>query len=75
MRDLQGAAEQGKAKMHHQRDLSSAEMRSLLAEVNERGISGAFDAIAKAYYAGFTQGYEQRAADDKKRMLQEAMHG
>lgn len=68
MRDLNRAAEAGCELMNSRRDLKVEDMRMLLDEAKAGGKDGLFQSIRKAYNAGFMQGYEQRAAEDKKAM-------
>lgn len=66
MRDFNKAAELGRGLINTRRDLRVDDMASLIADIKAKGMNGIFDAIAKAYYAGFMQGYEQRGAKDKR---------
>lgn len=66
MRDFNKAAELGRGLINTRRDLRVDDMASLIADIKAKGMNGIFEAIAKAYYAGFMQGYEQRGAKDKR---------
>lgn len=66
MRDFNKAAELGRGLINTRRDLRVDDMASLIADIKAKGTDSIIDAIAKAYYAGFMQGYEQRGAKDKR---------
>lgn len=66
MRDFNKAAELGRELINTRRDLKFGDMAALIAYIKANGTDGIFDAVSKAYYAGFMQGYEQRGAKDKR---------
>ena len=64
MKNLIKAVEFGRNKINPQRNLNLDDVEQLIGAGITDGKNGFYEALSSVYYAGFTQGYKQREAEE-----------